>query len=101
LSGSPRPEERLAAFVRAEARRAFEGSQLEADPARTAEGWARRFVIERPRLEELVRLYEELGFEVAADPLPPAPGTQEGCAECPVASALEFRMIYTRPKRAT
>jgi hypothetical protein len=101
LPASPRPEERLTAFVRAEARRALDASQLEADPARTAEGWVRRFVIERPRAEEMVRLYEALGYEVVADPLRTIAGPEEGCAECPVASALEFRMLYTRPKRAS
>ena len=84
--------------MRAEARRAIDEARLEADPARIAAGWERRFVIERPRVDELMRLYEELGYEVVADPNPAALGNEEGCAECPVASVLEFRMIYTRPK---
>ena len=96
-SPDPRgPEARLGALVRAEAQRAFSGEQIAADPARLAAGWERRFVIERPRVAELVRLYEEMGFEVVADPILAASAIEEECAQCPVASALEFCMVYTR-----
>ena len=82
--------------MRAEEKRVLSEAQLAADPARLADGWVRRFVIERPRVAELIRLYEASGYEAVADPLKAAPGEEEGCAECPVAGALEFCMVYTR-----
>lgn len=82
--------------MRAEAHRVLSEEQLQADPARLADGWERRFVIERPRVAELLRLYEEAGYEAVADPLRAAASQDEGCAECPVAGALEFCMVYTR-----
>ena len=90
------PEARLEAFVRAEAKRALSEEQLAADPARLAEGWERRFVIESPRAAELMRLYEDLGFETVADPIRSATAIEEECAQCPVAAALEFCMVYPR-----
>ena len=96
MQSSRSPEERLLALVRAEEKRVLSDAQLAADPARLADGWERRFVIERPRVAELIRLYEASGYEAVADPLKAAPGDEEGCAECPVAGALEFCMVYTR-----
>ena len=96
MQSSRSPEERLLALVRAEEKRVLSEAQLAADPARLADGWVRRFVIERPRVAELIRLYEASGYEAVADPLKAAPGDEEGCAECPVAGALEFCMVYTR-----
>jgi len=96
LQSSRSPEERLLALVRAEEKRVLSEAQLAADPARLAEGWERRFVIERPRVAELIRLYEASGYEAVADPLRAAASSEEGCAECPVAGALEFCMVYTR-----
>jgi hypothetical protein len=94
------PEARLGALVRTEAQRVLSEAQLAADPARTAAGWERRFVIESPRVAELTSLYEQLGFEVAVDPIqgsvPVSTSAEEGCAECPVAAALQFCMVYTR-----
>lgn len=78
---------------------AGEGVPVAADPARVAAGWVFRFVADRARAEEAVRLYQELGFEVAADPVAPGNLAQD-CEGCPVVDALGFRMIYTRrPER--
>jgi hypothetical protein len=65
------------------------------DPRRVAEGWTRRFVVEARRVEEYIRLYESLGFEVCADPVPPDQVAEE-CGDCRAALLLEFRTIYTR-----
>jgi hypothetical protein len=91
----PAPE----APAQTEARRRAAESRLEADPARLADGWERRFVIEGPRAADLVRLYESLGFEVVADPVR-AEDAAEDCNDCRVVALLDFRMIYTRVKRA-
>jgi hypothetical protein len=58
------------------------------------EGWERRFVAAPPRLQEVVALYESLGFEVLQEAIAPAelPAPCDGCL---VALALS-RAIYTR-----
>jgi hypothetical protein len=68
---------------------------IEADPARIADGWTRRFVADRTRADEMMNLYRDLGFEVVADPIPPS---QVGgdCGECQLLLLLEFKVIYTR-----
>ncbi|HEX7078160.1 MAG TPA: hypothetical protein VF363_07055 [Candidatus Eisenbacteria bacterium] len=87
----------LAAVVRGEALRAHAESRIRSDPARIADGWERRFVVEARRVEEYVRLYESAGFEVAADPVR-ADQAEEACGDCRVVLALQFRVVYTRRK---
>jgi len=58
------------------------------------EGWVRRFVAAPPRLEEVVKQYEDMGFEVRLDPLPASDLAPE-CGGCALALAF-FRVIYTR-----
>ena len=58
------------------------------------EQWERRFAAAPPRLQEMVMLYESLGYEVRLEPigrdeLPPS------CDNCALALALS-RAIYTR-----
>ena len=53
-------------LVLQEAQRALHEAELQADPARIADGWTRRFLTDRGRVEEVRSIYEELGFEVAA-----------------------------------
>lgn len=65
------------------------------DPARLQEGWEYRFVQQGERAEEMIRLYRELGFEVASDPVPGGGGAG-GCTDCFAGTRLEFRSIYTR-----
>ncbi len=65
------------------------------DPARLEAGWERRFVADGQRADEAIRLYEELGFEVAADPVPPEALTG-ACTDCQLLMLLRFRTIYTR-----
>jgi hypothetical protein len=65
------------------------------DPARIAAGWEFRFAADRARADETVRLYRELGFEVAADPIVPR-NLSPDCGDCRLVSALGFQLIYTR-----
>lgn len=58
------------------------------------EGWERRFVAAPPRLQEMVTLYESLGFEVLQESIAPAQ-VPAPCGGCLVALALS-RAIYTR-----
>lgn len=60
-----------------------------------AEGWTRRFVGGPPRLNEMLQMYKELGFEVWLEPQTPDEFAEE-CADCTLALML-FRVIYTRP----
>ena len=65
------------------------------DPARIAEGWEPRFVVEARRVPEYVDLYASLGFEVLADPVR-RDHVAPSCSDCRVAILLDFRTIYTR-----
>lgn len=94
---SSSPESPLASIIREEALRALAQTQIAADPARLAEGWARRFVVEARRAPEYLDLYAALGFEVAADPVRREQVADE-CDDCRIALLLEFRTIYTRPR---
>jgi len=60
------------------------------------EGWEKRSTIDEPRLSELVKLYEELGFEVLLAPFDP--DEEPGCSECMKTSPQRYRTIYTRKK---
>lgn len=61
-----------------------------------AEGWTRRFVGVPPRLNEMIELYEQLGYEVWLEPQAPEE-FQEECADCTLALML-FRVVYTRAR---
>lgn len=65
------------------------------DPVRVAEGWTPRFVVGPDRLEEVVWLYRELGFDVIADPVRPVDMEQD-CRDCRLLVQLRFRYVYTR-----
>ena len=85
----------LSHLVRAEAHRVLSQAQLAPDPARAAQGWERRFIADAERADEAVRLYEELGYEVCADPLRPDDLAGE-CEDCRLLMLLRFKTIYTR-----
>lgn len=90
---------RLGALVGAEAHRVLSEAQIQADPARLAAGWRRRFVTDATRAAEAVDLYEQLGFEAVADPLD-AKELGEQCDDCRLLALLRFRTVYTRQKDA-
>jgi hypothetical protein len=74
-------------------------ARIRADPERIAAGWERRFIAGPARAEEMMQLYRDLGFEVAADPIQPQ--LFEGdCEDCRLLAQLQFKMIYTRKQRA-
>jgi hypothetical protein len=77
------------------ARRIVSNAEVAPDPARIAGGWELRFIADRSRAEEAIRLYGELGFEVAADSIAPE-NLPRDCADCRLVMALQFRAIYTR-----
>jgi len=65
------------------------------DPARIAGGWTPRFVVGPDRLEEVVWLYRELGFDVVADPVRPV-DMENDCRDCRLLVQLQFRYVYTK-----
>lgn len=85
----------LSGVVSREARRVLSEAQLTPDPARLAAGWERRFITDATRLEEVVSLYEEAGFEVCADPIR-REEFPDGCDDCQLLALMQFRTIYTR-----
>jgi hypothetical protein len=90
----------LRVVVEGEARRALSDAQIAADPDRIAQGWERRFIADGARVDEMARLYQELGFETVVDPIRPA-DVDEDCGDCRLVARLQFKMIYTRPGRAS
>ena len=72
---------------------------IRSDPARLADGWERRFVIEGARVADYVRLYESLGYDVVADRVR-AEAALDDCTDCRMLALLDFRVIYTRARSA-
>jgi hypothetical protein len=85
----------LAGLVRSEAIRTDAEERIRPDSTRLAAGWERRFVIERERAVDLVRLYARAGLEVAVDPVPPESLADE-CDGCRIVFQREYVSIYTR-----
>jgi hypothetical protein len=88
-------EAALTGIVRGEALRAEAETRVRPDPARLAEGWVRRFVIEKRRAADFAALYKESGFEVLLDPVAPDL-LEEECAGCRLVFQLEYVSLYTR-----
>jgi len=88
---------RLALVVEQEARRVLTESALEGDPQRLADGWERRFIADGERAKEAMALYQELGYEVCADPLRPE-DMADDCEDCKLLMLLQFKTIYTRKR---
>jgi hypothetical protein len=86
----------LSGMVEGEAKRVLSEAQLEPDPARLAAGWERRFMTDARRTEEVVALYEQLGYEVAADPIRPEE-LGDDREDCHLALP-QFRTSYTRKR---
>jgi hypothetical protein len=85
----------LSPFVEQEARRLLSERALQGDPQRLADGWVRRFIADGRRAEEAIELYEQLGYEVCADPVR-REDVGADCDDCQLAAMLKFVTIYTR-----
>ncbi len=92
------PARPLSSIVRGEAVRAEAESRIQPDPARVADGWERRFVIERARAADLVALYEASGYEVAVDAVAPEL-LEDECVDCRLVLHLAYVQVYTRRGR--
>jgi hypothetical protein len=87
----------LSRMVEEEARRVLSEAELTADPALVAEGWERRFVTDGRRATEVIDLYEELGYEVRAEPVRQEE-LENDCEDCQLIVLMQFKTIYTRKK---
>lgn len=92
------PIDRLGRVVEAEARRMLSQEQFEPDPRLVAQGWQRRFMADGLRAREAIELYQELGYEVRAEPVRTEEVADE-CGDCQLLMALRFTTIYTRSLR--
>jgi len=88
---------KLETLLNSSQRRFFSEAQLAADPSMTAEGWERRFTVDAQRIQEVIELYSQLGYEVRAVPLP-AEEFHDDCIDCQSVIAKNFKTIYTRKK---
>lgn len=77
--------------------RVLSPGQLQADPALVAQGWERRFTADAQRAKEAMELYEQLGYDVRAEPMRPEE-LDDDCEDCGTVVAFHFLAIYTRKK---
>jgi hypothetical protein len=91
--------ESLGSLVEREAKRVLSEEHLRADPARIADGWERRFIADGQRAKEAIELYQQLGYEVCADPVQPE-DMEDDCDDCQLLMLLQFKTIYTRKQRS-
>ena len=57
-------------------------------------GWDRRGVYDDPRLTQISKMYEELGFIVRLDPF--SPELEAGCSECIKENPNKYKVLYTK-----
>ena len=88
---------RVGMVVEGEVKRARAEGQIRPDPELIADGWERRFVADARRAEETMELYEQLGFEVRAEPAQ-AEELGDDCDDCQLLLLLQFKTIYTRKR---
>ena len=88
---------RIEASLVSSLERILSPGQLQADPALVAQGWERRFTADAQRAKEAMELYEQLGYEVRAEPMRPEE-LDDDCEDCGTVVAYYFLAIYTRKK---
>jgi hypothetical protein len=91
--------DRLSSLVSSEARISHIEERIQPNPELIAGGWKRRFFTDSHRAAEMVKTYEELGFEVYLEPVA-ATEFSDDCEDCQLLALLKFVTIYTRmPKK--
>jgi len=61
-----------------------------------SEGWQKKATYDDPRLAEMVKMYEEIGFDVHLEPF--NADNEDGCTGCMELFPEQFKTIYTRKK---
>ena len=87
----------LSLIVQQEAHRVLSEAQLQPNPELVAAGWERRFITDGRRAQEMIVLYNELGYEVHLEPVQ-AEEFEDECEDCSLVALLKFCTIYTRKK---
>lgn len=72
-------------------------SLLNEEVAGALNGWKKQGSYDNPRLSEIVRMYEEIGFEVRLEPFDPS-DDDKSCSECMKADRDRYKTVYTRKK---
>ena len=57
-------------------------------------GWERRGIYDDPRLTQISKMYEELGFIVKIEPV--RPEIEAGCIECIKENPDKYKVLYTK-----
>ncbi|MBC8442165.1 MAG: hypothetical protein H8D87_21065 [Deltaproteobacteria bacterium] len=57
-------------------------------------GWERRGVYDDPRLTQILKMYEEIGFIVKIEPV--RPEIEAGCTECTKENPDKYYVLYTK-----
>ena len=78
-------------------RRFLSDAQLQPDSSLIAQGWVRRFTADEQRAKEAMDLYNQLGYEVRAEPVLPEE-LQDDCQDCKTVVSFYFQTIYTRKR---
>ncbi len=72
------------------------GSDDLSDNDLIAQGWKRRSILDGSRLEEVVKMYRDLGFEVMVTEFDPDEvKDSDSCLECAISS---LKVVYTRKR---
>jgi hypothetical protein len=78
-------------------RRILSEAQLQPNSSLIAQGWERRFTADEQRAKEAMQLYNQLGYEVRAEPVLPEE-LQDDCSDCKTVVSYYFQTIYTRKR---
>ena len=76
-------------------RMAAPGLNKPPDPKLVAEGWERRFMIDKRRVAEYTELYQALDYEVRVEPVRNEEVDPE-CGDCALVMHQIFATLYTR-----
>ncbi len=74
-------------------------SQLQPNPILAAEGWERRFTVDKQRAKEILDLYRQLGYEVCAEPMR-GEEVQDDCQDCRTVVSYHLLTVYTRKRKS-
>ena len=57
-------------------------------------GWERRGIYDDPRLTQILKMYDEIGFIVRVEPF--IPEMEAGCIECIKENPDKYKVLYTK-----
>jgi len=57
-------------------------------------GWERRGIYDDPKLTQILKMYEEIGFVVRLEPF--RPDMEAGCTECIKENPDKYKVLYTK-----